>query len=228
MEFRRYAVYYTPPPGPLQDFGARWLGWDPTAGRQVERPAIDDLPAPLTEITATPHRYGLHATVKPPFRLAEGCDAGALDLELARLCARVAPVRLPALEIAPLGRFLALMPRGNRAQLKLLAARMVQSLDEFRAPPTEAELAHRRAAGLSAEQDELLQRWGFPYVMEEYRFHITLSGKLPRAQAHRLREVLTPVLDPLLPRPFVIDGLSLMGEDGDGMFHVIHRHTFSG
>ncbi|WP_101065612.1 DUF1045 domain-containing protein [Roseovarius salinarum] len=228
MRFERYAVYYTPPPGPLAAFGAAWLGWDPAEGRCVAQPAVPGLPRPVEVITETPRRYGLHATVKPPFSLARDHTAEALDAALAAFCAQQPPVTLAGLEIARLGGFLALVPHGETAALNAMAAGAVRALDAFRAPPDEAELDRRRAAGLSPGQEALLVRWGYPYVMEEFRFHITLTGKLPRTDREAVHAALAPRLAPILPAPFVVDGLSLMGEDTDGYFHLLRSHAFSG
>ena len=227
MEFRRFAVYYTPPDGPMARFGAHWLGWDIAAGRTVERPEPPRLPAPLADITATPRKYGFHATIKPPFRLAEGGSVTALDDALERLCDQVSPIRLDGLRPAPLGRFLALLPEGDPAPLNALAARVVEELDDFRAPPREDELARRRGAGLAPRQESLLAHWGYPCVMDAFRFHMTLTGKMPPDRLAAVRAVVTRELTPLLPRPFTLDGLSLVGEAGDGRFHLIHRHALS-
>ena len=227
MEFRRYAVYFAPASGPLEQFGASWLGWDIATGRAVPQPDLGGLPAPLPEITATPRKYGFHATIKPPFRLADGCRAEDLANALEALCVQMTPQTLEGLELAPLGRFLALVARGDLAGLNGMAAMVVDTLDSLRAPPTEAELAKRRAGGLSPRQDALLQRWGYPYVMDQFRFHMTLTGKLPKAQVAQVQTVAARALNGLLPAPFVVDGLSLVGEAEDGRFHLIHRHTLS-
>lgn len=227
MEFRRYAVYFTPAEGDLADFGARWLGWDIAAGRAVEQPRVAGLPAPLAQIAETPGRYGFHATVKPPFRLAEGHSAQDLDAALERLCLQMPPQPFDGLGLARLGRFLALVLRGDAAPMQGMAAMAVDTLDAFRAPPTGAELARRRAARLSPAQEALLARWGYPYVMGEFRFHMTLTGKLERAQIAPVEAVLSRELHGVLPAPFVVDGLSLVGEAEDGRFHLIHRHALS-
>lgn len=227
MEFRRYAVYFTPSDAALARFGAGWLGRDIATGADVAQTAVDGLPMPLAEITETPRKYGFHATIKPPFRLARGQTEAGLNAALARLCDQMAPIRLDGLELAPLGRFLALVAKGEQAPVQGLAAAAVETLDTFRAPLTEAELEKRRATGLSPRQETLLERWGYPYVMEEFRFHMTLTGKLPRAQLCPVQGVLRRELRGVLPRPFVIDGLSLVGEAQDGRFHLIHRHTLS-
>ena len=36
-------------------------------------------------------------------------------------------------------------------------------------------------SGLTDRQEALLTQWGYPYVMEEFRFHITLTGALDPA-----------------------------------------------
>lgn len=228
MNFSRYALYFTPPPGPLAALGAAWLGWDPVAGRAVAHPAMPGVPAPIAEITREPRRYGLHATMKPPFRLAEGQTANALEAAFARFCAHGAPVVLDGLTVAPLGRFLALVPEGDTSALDALAAATVRTFDPFRAPPTAAELARRRTAGLSPAEEALLVQWGYPYVMEAFRFHITLTGRMPRADIPGLRDMLAEHLRPHLARPFRVDALSLAGEDEKGRFHVIHRHPLAG
>lgn len=224
MRFTRYALYFTPAPGPLADFGASWLGWDPTAGRACPHPAMA---LPVAEITEKPRKYGLHATMKPPFRLAPGQTEAALTAALATFCATQGPVPLDALDIAALGRFLALRPTGSTGALDALAAATVRAFDPFRASLTEAELARRRGTGLAPAHEANLRAWGYPYVMEAFRFHITLTGPLPPETLGAVQTTLAPMLTPLLPRPFVIDALSLMGEDDAGRFHLIHRHSFT-
>ena len=227
--FRRYAVYYLPEPGALADELAGWLGWDVATGQNAPHPVCDwDLPA----LTATPRKYGAHGTIKPPFRLAKGQTERGLHDALGALCASIEPVVLDGLKVARLGGFLALVPKGDTNALALLAAAAVSGLDDFRAPQTEAELIKRRAAGLSLRQDELLERWGYPYVMDEFRFHITLTGKVSEmlgdARTDSLRKSMKARFKPLLPKPFRIESLCLVGEDDAGMFRLIHRYPLSG
>lgn len=228
MGFRRYAVYYAPPPGPLADFGAAWLGWDMDRGAAVAHPDLPGLPMPMEEITATPRKYGFHATLKPPFRLAEGRSETELVEAVAILGSRTFhPVMDLRLELTQLGRFLALTATGNTEQLRGLAAICVETLDAFRAPASDAELARRRGAGLRPGQEAMLMRWGYPYVMEEFRFHMTLTGKLPKAALPPVRAALDDALMGVIPDPFAMDTICLVGEDDDGRFHLMHRHALS-
>ena len=226
--YERYAIYWAPVPGPLAEFAAAWLGWDAVAGCTVRHPDLPGLPRPVAEITATPRIYGFHGTVKPPFRLAAGTDAAGLHAAAAALCSRLAPVTLPGLSLHRLGGFVALTPEGNTGQLAALAADVVSALDPFRAPPTEAEIARRRPDRLTDRQRAHLARWGYPYVMEDFQFHLTLSGDLPKAEAGAVAAALGPVLEPLLTRPFRVDSLCLFGQGSDRMFRLLHRYPLSG
>lgn len=227
-DFTRFAVYLAPEPGPLADFGSSWLGWDAAKGQKVAHPDLPGLPQPVAALTGTPRKYGFHGTIKPPFALAEGTTPTDLQTELAALTARLAPIRLAGLELTALGRFLALTVTGNAAPLADMAAAVVRTIDPFRAPASAAELARRRKAQLSARQDELLGLWGYPYVMDEFRFHMTLTNRMPKPDLTATRQALAPVLTPLLPCPFHVRDLCLFGEATDGRFHLISRHALTG
>lgn len=220
MTFSRFAIYYLPPAGDLADITASWLGWDPVAGRRVAHP---DVAMDVEAMTRTPRKYGFHGTIKPPFALAQGYGQDDLVTELDQLAARQVALRFPGLRLDRLGGFLALVPEGDTGPLSQLAAAVVSGLDLFRAPMTEAGRARRRPESLSPRQRALLDAWGYPYVMEEFRFHLTLSGDLD-AEARLVAEnTLQVLLEPVLPRPFVIEELCLLGEAEDGYFHLLHR-----
>ena len=227
MTFTRYAIYFAPPAqAEWSRFATRWLGWDMEPGSTCEQPDIPGLD--LTSITRVPRKYGLHATIKPPMRLAPGTGLDDLKQACGAFAARQAPVTMQGLHLARLGRFLALRVTGDETALNALASACVRDLDPFRAPAGEAELAKRRAAGLTPTQEDNLIRWGYPYVMQDFRFHITLSGKLPKPELPAVEAALERHLLPLLPHPFEIRDLALVGEDSEGHFHMIHRYALTG
>lgn len=223
--YDRYAIYFTPD-GALADLGAAWLGWDVARGCAVPHPQVGGLD--VATITETPRKYGMHGTIKPPFVLADGMTADALVREVDALCATLTPVTLKGLELAALGRFLALVPLGDQSALAQLAGTVVQQLDEFRALPSEVELARRRQANLTPAQDAHLVRWGYPYVLDQFRFHITLSSKLPKAQVAEVQQTIAPLFATHLGEPFEISSLTLAGQRMDGMFEEIHRYALTG
>jgi putative phosphonate metabolism protein len=220
MQFKRYGVYFTPRPGIFAQAGASWLGWDIARGLT--------LPSPEPELTARPRKYGFHATMKPPFSLAKGETRDALQAAVEALCTGMAPVVLQRLEINRIGSFMAFTAQGETEPLGALASRCVRELDAFRAPPSEAELERRRQASLTPEQEANLRRWGYPHVMESFRFHMTLTGPVPRGDRERILPALSRHFANTLVEPFVIDSLTLVGEAQDGFFHEIERFALFG
>lgn len=194
----RVAVYYAPlPDDPLTAAAASWLGRDPVTNAPVRQP---DLPG-IEELTADPRGYGFHATLKPPMRLADGRSWDALLTAAETLAARIAPFDLPPMAVSDVHGFLALRETLPSARLQGLADACVADLDGFRAPPTEAELARRRRSSLTAEQDAMLVRWGYPYVFSTWFFHMTLTRRLsaeekalyqPAAEAHFAAALAVP------------------------------------
>ena len=222
-DFRRYAVYYLPDDGTLAAFGASWLGWDIATGTFCGQPAEPN----IKEMTDQPRKYGFHATLKPPFVLASDTSFQDLAQAVAHHAGQSAPVRADGLSLTTIGAFLALTPVGDTRSLDRFAFRCVTDLDRFRKTPSETELVRRRANGLSPRQEEMLTRWGYPYVGEEFRFHLTLTGKLALDDLAAARAAVERVLPPL-PAPFSIESIALVGEDGSGMFRLIHRHALTG
>jgi putative phosphonate metabolism protein len=226
----RYALYHLPAHAPLASFAARWLGWDPvTAEAPAPAGPIAGLPRDPAALTQAARKYGFHATLKAPFRLAPGQDEAGLSRACSDLADRLPPVELAQLVLTRIGGFLALTAEGDQSGLNALAAAAVADLDGFRAPLSAADIARRRPDNLTPQQRTLLLDWGYPYVMEEFRFHMTLTGDLPPAEADQTAQVLLPLLQPLLPRPYVVDALCLMGEDAQtGRFRLLSRHPLRG
>jgi putative phosphonate metabolism protein len=225
----RYAIYYAPrETETLHDLASQWLGRDVLRGANREQP----IPIPgiaLGELTQEPRRYGFHATLKPPFALAASATATALLLAVHALARRFAPVPVPGLRITWLNDFFALTALGDQQAVNELAAGCVADLDSFRAPPTLAELTRRRTATLSERQERLLHRWGYPYVMEDYRFHMTLTGKTDAATAAAVEPALAAHFAPVLNTPLVIDALSVFVEPApDEPFVFLSRVPLEG
>lgn len=226
--FRRYAVYWAPPPdSALARFGAAWLGWDAAAGRAVPHPEPPGVPLPIAEITATPRRYGFHATLKAPFRLHPDAEFDVLDVEGHFIADEVAPFEAPPLRLERIGPLIALVPSAPCAPLGALANRIVEDYHDFVAEPPAAELARRRP-GLTGRQEQHLDRWFYPYVFDEYRFHLTLTGPLPPEHAEPVFEVLSGLTAPFCAAPLPVMEFCLFGEDAEGRFHVVGRYELTG
>lgn len=225
-DYQRYAVYWTPERGSaLARFGAEWLGWDAEEGVAPRHPDVPGLPVPAAELTAVPRHYGFHATLKAPFRLRAGETAHDLANLVATLAAEEKAFMLPQLEIAALGPFLALVPSRPCPKIDELAARCVRRFDEFRAAMDEAE-RKRRIVGLDAMGTALLDRWGYPFVFERFRFHLTLTGSLTERLREETATALFPVLAPILAQRQRISEICLFGEPEAGPFRLLRRFPF--
>jgi len=220
----RYAVYFTPrDTALLARLGARWLGRDAHDGKALQQPPIERVdPESFAAATAAARRYGFHGTLKAPIRLKAGETAARFLAATQALAATLVPVTIPALEVARLGGFLALVPTGPVPALDALAQRVVEALDGFRAPPEESELARRRHSRLTPRQDELLARFGYPYVLDEFRFHMTLTDAVDDGLAAALRPAAEAFFAPVLGRPVVVDALAVFVEPAAAAPFVIH------
>jgi hypothetical protein len=218
--FERYAVYYTFDGAPANK-GAAWLGWDIGAGAMVAQPEFSGVD--LARATQRPRKYGFHATIKAPFRLAEGATEPQLKTAFSELCAALPPAPSGTLQLAHIGRFLALTLKGDDTFVKDMAQQVVAGLDAFRAPLTDAEIARRTRSRLSDQQRQNLDKWGYPHVMDDYRFHITLTGPLKVDELSGTKKAAQDFFSNLLTQPFTIASLTLAGERSDGTFCEIMR-----
>jgi len=222
QDWQRYAVFALPQ-GRFYNAGAAWLGWDSVAGAACVQPALRDLPVPAEDLTKRPRQYGFHGTLKPPFRLAEGNNLLALKAAIAEIAAEAEPVEIAELKLTAMGRFLAFAPALPDAALSALGAHVVTGLDPFRAPLTASEMERRRAARLTPRQAALLAQYGYPYVLDQFRFHLTLTGPVPDEARGAVAECLSAHFAPTLPAPFHINDLALMGQDAAGRFHLLEK-----
>ncbi|GAA5785532.1 DUF1045 domain-containing protein [Chitiniphilus shinanonensis] len=214
----RYALYLAPPQThPLWSVGNRWLGRDAERGDALTPSTMLGLDhATWNSLVGAPRRYGLHATLKAPFRLADPYDEAQLLLALEQFAATTAPFTLPPLQVTALAGFICLRPREESQALQALADACVAEFDRFRAPPAAAELERRRPGQLDVRARYLLERWGYPHVFERFRCHFTLTDPLPEPQRSALLPLLAAHFAPVLDQPLPVGELCLFVEDSPG------------
>lgn len=230
-EFDRYAVYYAPEKGsPLAQLGNRWLGRDPECYADLSPPDNMDLSTDLFEkYTATPKRYGFHGTLKAPFRLCETASYFDLDTALEKLAQTLPPACAGNLKLKAFSDFFALVPSGTCDEINLLSARCVEALDVYRRPLESYELDRRRLANLTPKQDAYLEKWGYPYVFDEFRFHLTLTGNVPETLHAEFRALIKSWMTPVFNAPFKVSEICLFGDPGGGLpFKLIKRYALTG
>lgn len=232
MSRPRYALYYAPRSEEgLATAASRWLGWNPDGGRAQPRPHLNGIDANrLAEITAEPRRYGFHGTLKPPMALVDDASESDLLAAVGTFAARLKPIRIGSMVLSNLSGFFALVPQSRSVELQELADRCVVEFDEFRRPPDEAELGRRRKAGLSSRQEQLLVRWGYPYVLEEWRFHLTLTGRIAdEAEREAVRTLLGQRFAAHIEQPLLVRDLCVFRQTSpDRPFTVLARFRLGG
>ncbi|WP_137134946.1 DUF1045 domain-containing protein [Rhizobium sp. FKY42] len=222
----RYAIYFTPPADhALTQAASAWLGRSAfgtlgTGANTAGLPAEDH-----RLLTAEPARYGFHATLKAPFALVSGKTQGPLEVFFEEFCNRQPPTLIPRLELTEIGPFFALTCGGGSEGINHLCDQVVEAFEPWRAPLSADDMARRKPDRLSARQRELLERWGYPYVFEEFRFHMTLTGPVEDDHKSRVREILQAVFADHLGKPLSIEDLGLFEEPERGASFTILRHA---
>jgi hypothetical protein len=238
----RYAVYIAPPrDSALWRFGSAILGYDAESGADMAQRVPAGIDAErFRALTTDPRVYGFHATIKAPFRLSPQVSEADLLAAFARFAAKrhrfqLAPLALRAVGRQPgAGAFIALVEREPTPALAALEQATVEAFEPFRAALTEAEYKKRRPERLSAQQRAYLDRYGYPYVFEEFRFHMTLTNRVPDAEVDSVLAGLAALYEETVPSvPVVVDQLALFkqepgtrGEGEPARFRVIARQDF--
>jgi putative phosphonate metabolism protein len=222
--YPRYAIYYAPPPGGALDrFGAQLLGYDAFTGADLPFPdAILQTTPDWRALTTDPRKYGFHATLKAPLSLAPD----KTEAQLLAACGAFAamPRTLPVIRpvVGSISGFIALVPAEPSAELERLAANCTREFDPFRAPLSPRDRERRNPSRLTLRQCEHLDRWGYPYVMEEFRFHMTLTGRLDTERRGPVLAMLRDRFAAIGLGTLAIDRLALFRQDtADSRFRII-------
>ncbi len=214
----RYAIYYTPPQNhPLTSAASRWLGRDAFSGTPVAQPPAGAMSGEdLAFHTASPRRYGFHATLKAPFELAADRTEDELLTAFDGFCAAAAPFTIPRIVVRQLSGFFAIVPETPVAPLQRLAEEAVTAFDAFRAPLQEGDIARRGPDSLKPQELKYLHQWGYPYVFDAFRFHMTLTGRASGQDAARLRDAIALHFAGLVDSPLEITSIALFVEPEPG------------
>ena len=213
----RFAIYYAPSAtSELWERAANWLGRDASDGDLFGGPVAGIDRDRLLNLTQSANRYGFHATIKAPMALVEDRSEADLRAALTQFSSQHEPFSLGKLKLASLHGFLALIVDGQHERLQDFAAHVVEDFDPYRAPMSVKDRAARAGKGLSDRQIELLDAYGYPYVFEEFQFHMTLTDRLGDDDGQDLLKAATTWFSPVLEEEVVLDRLSLFHEPDAG------------
>ena len=227
QEFSRFAIYYMPSgSNPLSIFASSWFGWNPHQGRDVSYPVLKNLNVNIAELTTKPGKYGLHGTLKPPFALAKHKNFEEFRVAVSKLSKSIYKFEIPSISLRVMNGFIAIVPTIQNEYMNCLAKKCVKELDDFREPESSMSVNKRRSVGLSERQEIHLRKWGYPYVLDDFNFHLTLTEQLEPQLLENVFLVLASKLKRVLLAPLLVDRIFLCGESVDnGRFKVIE--TFS-
>nr|WP_321457633.1 DUF1045 domain-containing protein [uncultured Cohaesibacter sp.] len=227
----RYALFFAPlADDPLNGAAAQWLGRNVFSGEMIERPSLVeglDRDAFDGQISSA-RRYGFHGTLKAPFELAKGKTIEQLETALADYCHTIKPFALPKFVVGQLGQFFALRPSEPSEELKALASDLVRSFDAFRAPLEEKDIVRRNPEKLTESQRENLFNWGYPYIFDDFRFHMTLTNPVPDALAERFQHALESHFAAFIAEAQTVKAITLYEEPEQGGLFVVRGQYLIG
>ncbi len=109
--------------------------------------------------------------------------------------------------------------------LRALAAAAVRFFSPLRTPPEAAEIARRMTGAISPRQVAYALEWGYPYIFEEYDFHITLTGPLQSAVAAPVRAVLAQYFEEVTAQALPINQLCVCRQAMEKTHATAEKHT---
>lgn len=220
----RYAIYFTPPiDDALTQCGADWLGRDAFRNLDIETASH------RAELVTTPARYGFHATLKAPFHLAPEAKIADLHAAFVSYCRETAAIELPELSVIYTGNSFVLGLNTQSDALNTLAFDVVRRFDPWRAELNATDIARRKPDQLSERQREHLQRWGYPHVMDDFRFHMTLTGPVTPDKKEATEQRIREHFSAHIGKPLLMFGLGLFVEPARGeKLHVADWQRLKG
>jgi putative phosphonate metabolism protein len=222
--YPRYAIYFVPAPGSdLDRFGADLIGYDAFGGTDLAFPAgITEAVPDWRDLISDPRKYGFHATLKAPFALVPGSNESELIAACEAFAAKARPIPVIKPVVAAISGFIAVVPAQYSTELDRLAADCVRGFDRFRAPLAAQDRARRNPSALTAAQLVHLDIWGYPYVMDDFRFHMTLTGRIGAERRDRLVAMLRARFAALDLRKLAVDRIAVFRQDGaESRFRVL-------
>jgi 2'-5' RNA ligase len=226
---QRYAVYFSPSAdSQLGQFGQRVLCRSATSDRKPNASSTFSDQARWLRLTEKPAHYGFHATLKAPFELKRSITVDKLTRAVTDFATSQSPIELTSLSPRNLGDFMALTLENEIETLSKFALDCVISLEPFRQVLSDGDMQRRKLHGISSRQESLLLEYGYPYVADEFRFHLTLSDKLSKHDQDYKTWVISEY-DKLVVRPPVLDQIAIYAQtDRQSPFIQVAEFALSG
>ncbi len=205
------------------------MGRDAYRRVACKRPSLAGLGDTDCELlTEAPRWYGFHATLKAPFELSDGQSEAAL-LSFAKEFAQARYAFDVQFAVRELGSFLALMIDAQSDEMQEFHCDAVKAFEPFRGALSEEDLERRRKSSLTTAQESHLQSWGYPYIFDDFRFHMTLTGRIGDPDLRRkVQSRLSAYFSEAIESHHRVDGVAVFYQpDRETSFHVVGRFDFA-
>ena len=227
--YKRYAIYYVPSENSELDlFGKCWLGWDPYKGVETTKSDLSKLPSfkKFSSLVLTPKQYGFHGTIKAPFRLKNEYTYNDLENKVREISKQIHSFYFDQLIIKKLGNFIGLIPTNN-LKINAVSNKFVEELDYLRDELSESEIKKRKPHKLTSNQKQMLFKWGYPYVFDEFKFHLTLTSKLNVVEIDDVLRSLQNILKQVNLNKISFNNICIFGQKNDEKFYFVKRFNFN-
>ena len=230
--YKRVAIYFLPKKNSsLENFGKNLLGRDINKKKKISLTRrqkyfinrgftfFDE----LKDYCEQPAKYGFHATLKAPFRLKRNVKTKNFYDVISHIAAQHSRFKIKGLKIVYSKKFTFITSRKPNKLLINLENDLVKHLDTFRAELNKTEIKKRIPDSLTFKQNKYLKEWGYPFVFDQFKFHMTLmnqnNNKLSNKQKLELEKLIYKISNNVIE----FNEISLLGENKNGHFEEIKR-----
>jgi hypothetical protein len=235
-KYSRYAIYYAPPKeSSLEEFGRYWFGWDPLNAKLINnkrrinylnRFGIKNL-INIDKNVLIAKKYGFHGTLIPPFKLNKNYSTNTLFKKTEEIAKKLKKFKFYKFKLKKINNFYAFVQNKKNNNINKLSNRLVRELFKFRSPLTKKEIDRRNPSKLSKLQLNILYKWGYPYLMSEFNFHMTLASEVTGNKLYLELKKIERNKEIILNEINNFDKIYIFGENQKGMFENLENFSLS-
>ena len=235
-KYSRYAIYYAPPKeSNLEEFGRYWFGWDPLNAKLINNKqrinylngfGIKNLKN-IDKNVLIAKKYGFHGTLIPPFKLNKNYSTNTLFKKTEDIAKKFKKFKFYKFKLKKINNFYAFVQNKKNNNINKLSNRLVRELFKFRSPLTKKEIDRRNPSKLSKFQLNILYKWGYPYLMSEFKFHMTLASEVTGNKLYSELKKIENNKEIILNEINNFDKIYIFGENQKGMFENLENFSLS-
>ena len=235
-KYSRFAIYYAPTKGSgLEEFGKQWFGWDPLDAKFINKKqrinylnrfGIKNLKN-IDKNVLIAKKYGFHGTLIPPFKLNKNYSTNTLFKKTEDIAKKFKKFKFYKFKLKIINNFYAFIQNKKNSDINKLSNRLVKELFKFRSPLTKKEIDKRNPSKLSKLQLNILYKWGYPYLMTEFNFHMTLASEVTGNKLYSELKKIEKKKEIILNEINNFDKIYIYGENQKGMFENLENFSLS-